>query len=137
MIRMVALVAALIAAALLLYTAGQADSLSASPGRNTGGAMIWPAIPAFVLAWVIWKARIPGAAFVMACLVVVFVIVSLVTSLSGASDDAWSMETSWGLNNLIAWIGLVVVGAAALFEHAVRAVIGARLGQRVPPDDAS
>ena len=124
MIRILALVAATIAGGLFVHVATLANMVSGSPAQRGFADMLWPVLPVIVLAWILWKARVPGAAFIASCIVVAFLIVSLTSSLSSSGNDAWMLETSWGLNNLVGWIGLGLVGLATIAEVVVRALIG-------------
>lgn len=121
-VRVVAVVVALVMAGLLLMLAGKAN-----PETSLAGMLWWPAWPMVVLAAILGTVRMASATFVAACLLAACLALSM-TSLDYGATTRLELETAWGLTNLLAWLGLLVVGGVAFVEFLVRIVLRSARG---------
>jgi hypothetical protein len=129
-IRIAAVAAALVMAGLLLLLAHRDD-----PGRPLSTDLWWPAWPMVVLAVVLGTVRIASATFVVASMLALVLLLSMAGLDYTGSTPGTDLGTAWGLNNLVAWLGLMLLGGVALVEAFVRFILRERRRpDRLSPD---
>ncbi|MFC3716144.1 hypothetical protein ACFONC_08275 [Luteimonas soli] len=131
--RIVVVTVPLVMAGLLLLLAHRDD-----PGRPLSTDLWWPAWPMIVLAIILGTVRMASAVFVAACLLALFLLLSMATLDYTGSTPGTDLGTAWGLTNLVAWLGLMLLGGVALVEAFVRFILRERRRpDRLSPDPGS